>query len=662
MHRGRYALAIMAFITCVLFATSMQAQQNKLWLGFRGGASLNSHYGNFNGLTGTARCGTFTNGDGTGFYLGHFVDWQWNDWFALHPTISYSTLHGALKAPDGFISALPPDYNTPVTIRTEHTLETKFSFLSLDLLGRFTPFPIPISLYGGVSFGAVFNKSYEQDEQIIDPPDVQFTLAKKSSGDIPRASVFRAAFTTGISIDIPLAPSLSIAPEALYHIPLTNVTVDRDWKISSLHLGIQLKFDISPAEKKETPIPVIDSLPPPPQPKPPMLAASILAKSKQEDGSISDVINITVEEIQATEMFPLLPYVFFGEGSAVLPASLQQLPPDAATQFIETNLPHETMAMYREILNIIGKRLQRYPESKITLTGFTGTTASESTPSLARDRAEAVKKYFATVWNISPTRITIAEGSTDLTSTTTERALLEEEARRVIITSDRYEIVAPIIITEIERKVNPPEVYFVPTVQAQAGLSSWNIDVMQARRSLKKYSGTSSIASDYEWKIDPTQLPASEEPVHVLFSVQDAAGQKRIAEGSIPVKQLTIQRKKEERIGNIKIDRYRLILFEYNSAALGSVNERILDFIKEQLAPNSRVTIDGYTDHVGMEDYNMLLSSERAKNVRIKLGNDIADERILLRANGESDLFDNATPEGRHYCRTVYVTVETPVE
>ena len=125
---------------------------------------------------------------------------------------------------------------------------------------------------------------------------------------------------------------------------------------------------------------------------------------------------------------------------------------------------------------------------------------------------------------------------------------------------------------------------------------------------------------------------------------------------------MTVKKKREERIGNLRVERYRLILFGYNSAQLGPVNERILAFIRDRLAPNATIQIDGYTDHVGLEDYNMALSSERAKNARTGLGNTISDDRITLRANGESDLFDNTKPEGRYFCRTVYITVETPSE
>lgn len=85
-------------------------------------------------------------------------------------------------------------------------------------------------------------------------------------------------------------------------------------------------------------------------------------------------------------------------------------------------------------------------------------------------------------------------------------------------------------------------------------------------------------------------------------------------------------------------------------------------FIRERLAPGATVRIDGYTDHVGLEEHNIQLSSARAASVRRALGADIPEERIEIRANGESDLFDNSLPEGRYYCRTVHITVETPAQ
>ncbi len=645
-------------------ATTLIAQEQLkpvVWLGLHGGISMNDHHGNFNGFTGTARCGTFTSGSGNGFFLGHLIEWNLNDVIALSPRMTYSTLDGTLKAPDKFISVLPPDYNIPTLIQTEHTLETKFSYLAFEGLVKITPLPIPFAFYGGAGVGIVWNKTFTQDENIVSPSGIDFTTSKKINGDIPDASSFRASLLAGAAYDIYLDDNIILAPEIMYNFPLTNVGRSLDWKISSLHVGMQFKFGI-PRTAEPKPEPPKKEEPPPPPP-PPVLSAKISAKSQGTDGTMNDVVKIVVEETQTTEMFPLLPYIFFTEGNSDVPSSKANLTKSSVSSFDQSKIARETMAMYEQVLNIIGSRMKKDPSAKLVLSGVVGSTEKEkSNPNLALQRASSVKKYFTDVWDIQPDRIMTKIDSAVLIPTSPEWNLLEEEARRVVISSDMYDVLAPIIIEDVERKVTPPKVFFIPEVTSQVGLTDWAITVRQDNKSLKNYNGKHTLSSDYEWEIEKGMLPLSESPIEYTLDVNDQASQHIRASGSIPVQQLTIKKKKEEHIGNIKIERYRLILFAYNSAQLGPINEHIVAWIRDRISPNATIKIDGYTDHVGSEDHNMILSSERAKNVRMQLGNSIADERIEIRANGESDLFDNTKPEGRYFCRTVYITVETPSE
>ncbi|MFW5702255.1 MAG: OmpA family protein, partial [Bacteroidota bacterium] len=68
--------------------------------------------------------------------------------------------------------------------------------------------------------------------------------------------------------------------------------------------------------------------------------------------------------------------------------------------------------------------------------------------------------------------------------------------------------------------------------------------------------------------------------------------------------------------------------------------------------------IYGYTDRIGEEDVNKRISERRAQAVARRLR--IPDAKV--EGLGESDLlFDNELPEGRFYCRTVRIIIETSV-
>ncbi len=636
----------------------LAAQERPALFGIHGGAGLNTHTGNFNGFTGTARCGSFTNGTGAGWYAGPHAEIPLGGRWALEPRLTLSTLDGTLTAPDGFLAALPPDYSTVAQISTEHTLRTHFTQIALEALVAAAPVDFPLELHAGAEAGYVFHRSFTQEERVVSPAGIAFGTNKQMSGNLP-ASAFRAALLIGASWRFRPDAQWSVAPELFAGIPLTSVGTGLDWRISTLRAGVSVDFNFLPPAVAP---PETSAVPPPP-PEPPVLVAGLKARSVTADGSTSDVVAITVEETQTTDMFPLLPYIFFGGGSSRIPESMRGTGRGDSAATEPRALPRESMALYRHMLDIVGARLRKNPRATVTLTGFAGSSEEErSDPRLPIERAEAVQKYFSDAWGIDPKRMRIARDTAVLLPASPEAAQLEEEARRVIISSPDYDILAPIIIDDVERSVTPPQVQFFPEIVSQAGLAAWSIEVVQGAKRMKEFRGSEFGSSAVEWDLAQGALPAGEEPIRATLAVRDRAGQIGRAEVSIPVRQLTVTRKREERVGNIRRERYRLILFGYDSAELGPVNERIMAFIRERLAPGASVRIDGYTDHVGSEEHNIQLSSARASSVRAALGPDVPEERIEVRANGESDLFDNALPEGRYFCRTVHITVETPAQ
>jgi outer membrane protein OmpA-like peptidoglycan-associated protein len=103
------------------------------------------------------------------------------------------------------------------------------------------------------------------------------------------------------------------------------------------------------------------------------------------------------------------------------------------------------------------------------------------------------------------------------------------------------------------------------------------------------------------------------------------------------------------------------ILFETGKASLMSGAMRSIDVLADFLKkhPTRNILIEGFTDSVGSETYNLGLSQKRADAVSDALKKaGIADERITTKGHGEGfPLASNSIPAGRQQNRRVEITI-----
>ncbi len=88
--------------------------------------------------------------------------------------------------------------------------------------------------------------------------------------------------------------------------------------------------------------------------------------------------------------------------------------------------------------------------------------------------------------------------------------------------------------------------------------------------------------------------------------------------------------------------------------------KKVADFMNAY--PQTKAMIEGHTDNVGKEKFNLRLSTQRAENVRTyliqKFG--IAPERLSAKGFGSSlPVADNTTAEGRQKNRRIEAVIET---
>lgn len=108
----------------------------------------------------------------------------------------------------------------------------------------------------------------------------------------------------------------------------------------------------------------------------------------------------------------------------------------------------------------------------------------------------------------------------------------------------------------------------------------------------------------------------------------------------------------------------QVVYFEFDSSTLTEDAkqklEEVIDNTKENADSNAVVTLRGFTDATGPEEYNKQLSLERAKSVKEFLaGKGVEARDFHLRALGERQpVASNDTRQGRAKNRRVSLTIE----
>ena len=104
------------------------------------------------------------------------------------------------------------------------------------------------------------------------------------------------------------------------------------------------------------------------------------------------------------------------------------------------------------------------------------------------------------------------------------------------------------------------------------------------------------------------------------------------------------------------------VLFDFEKAELHSgadkIVSRAVDYLRSN--PESEVTIEGHTDHIGPKSYNQKLSEKRAKAIANALKeNGISADRISTVGYGETKpLASNDTVDGRRTNRRVELILQ----
>ncbi len=704
----RYFFILLLLITSL---SSSKAQDTlRTRYGLFGGWSVNTHTADFRALPGVPNCcPQFSSGSGGGIMGGAVIEFPLAYSFLFSLSASYID-HSALLSADEKLRIIVNGSGTDGI--DHHTVDATLSSVGIEPQIAFRPFG-NFFISAGVRAAYLLTKSYDQKEVIDNGTfydslgnDSHSRIRNANSGTIPNTSALLLQGILGVRYELPLNSDHTyfLAPQVSYALSFTDVVDGLTWKPNGIRAGLGIMYSPKPEVRKRfydttfyrdtvtkqvrdlavqrlslassdrtknvtaTPLEITEhtiyrehyllELPDKHD-----LQANIDAYGLDDDGNEQRVATLEIEEFLSTKAHPLLGYIFFPEGdSLVAPRYVQITPAGAKTFRPEQLFGGDALDIHHNVLNIIGYRMKQYPNAKLSLTGCNSNQGiEENNTGLSQARVAMIKRYFMQTWGVAGDRISTAYRNLPEKPSNPRTPDGQEENRRVEITSDVPEVIDVFVANDTTRTVNPPQLRFKLTTFSSSEVTNWELEILQGRQRLKDYRGTKTVPPIIDWDLtnDQNAIPRYNEPLRIFFHVNNKKGDQVTDTINLPTKVTTIAQKKARKKGDVVIDRYNLVLFDFGKADITPAHRRIISMVQSKLQPTSSVLVEGYTDRSGSAASNKRLATSRAQSTSDVLKH----PNTIVKGIGEDRLlYNNDTPEGRFYCRTVQITARTPVE
>lgn len=629
-----------------LEAQEVQYAKPNWYFGVAGGANFNFYRGSTQVMNSTfASPKAFHDGDGIGLFIAPLVEYRpaSSKWGVM--------LQAGFDSRKGKFDQIITDCNCPAD------LSANVNYITVEPSLRFAPFQSGFYLYGGPRLAFNIDKSFSY--QLGPNPNYPAQVAGPVvEGDFDNVKETILSMQIGMGYDIPLSSKESqnqfeLSPFVAFHPyfgqdPRSTET----WNNTTIRAGVALKF--GRGKRIESP------------------GSSVY----ESQFSIDSPHNTPVDH-RVSEIFPLRNYVFFNVGSTAIPSRYELLRKGQVKDFKEDQLKvtspenlsgrsKRQMTVYYNVLNILGDRMGKNPDTSITLVG-----SSEKGPEDGRAMANSIKTYLVDVFSIDPSRIKV-EGRTkpnipsEQPGGKLELELLREGDQRVSIESN-----SPVLLMEFQSGPNAPLKPVMITYPQEAPIESYvTFNNVGAKEGFKSWS---LEIKDENGKVQ-TFGPFTEDTARIAG--KSILGNR--TEGNYKVKMIGITKTdalsvKEAPVhvklwtpGKVEEGTRYSIIYEFDDSTATRIYEKYLtEIITPKIPIGGTVAIKGYTDIIGGEAHNQALSLARANDVKTILQNSLSragrkDVTFQVNGFGEEENtapFENKTPEERFYNRTVIIDV-----
>jgi outer membrane protein OmpA-like peptidoglycan-associated protein len=602
----------------------------------------------------------------------------------------------------------------------EYRIQSQLTTLGVEALltGR-----IWGGLYAGVGAKGAYalGRTFAQEERLQLPTPGGFDAQTFSpvrnvqSGTVLDAAPVQAWAVGVVGWRVPVSNVLSVAPEISYALALTNVLADGGvWRMNSLRAGLNITMRLGAEqttnddetephnhEKAPLPTPVAVERAPImtmttneraeklrlPEPVPASVANILrldvlpvgLLRLTRKSGGITEreeptTVWLPQQEVIARNVFTLLPYIFFdAERSVTIPDRYALLTAAAAGDFSPEQLRSASTFVpkahpYYHLLNVVGYRMKRIPQARLTITGYTdGFSSERENPKVSRGRAVAVAWYLQSVWGIDSSRLTVTDGKVPpKPSRPLHVSEMQAENRRVELSADTAAVLDAVFLADTVLRDVQPVVRVYALGPASVRPASWRVSFNQQGTPLKELFGDGFLPRFADWRADSAEMRqiCPDIPMDIMLTVNDSTGAVvKTPLHSLAVKHRVIPASSDEYCENILIETYNLLLFDGTRSTLTPEQTSTLKSAYTRMTELSAVRIEGYMDTSPDEDFAQRLALSRAQATAqgLKIFSKGAQVEIAGYNAQQKRLYDERLPESRLYSRTVRITVETPL-
>ena len=226
------------------------------FIGFTGGVGLVSYTGSFLLFGAQVDCEPYNFKTNTEFWtkfqtnllFGLRAEWKISKHFDFYTSILYED-RSAKFAPLYYEQREYISDERPLEfVSLEQELNAKINILGITPMIKYRPFKFDFAILVGPSFAFILLDELDSKERITQPADFVYdpiTGRKESTiylGKIEPKNSFLLDLRFGLSCGFMLTKYIKFSPEIFYVYPLTKVSSEGDWKISSIQFLGSLSF------------------------------------------------------------------------------------------------------------------------------------------------------------------------------------------------------------------------------------------------------------------------------------------------------------------------------------------------------------------------------------------------------------------------------------